>query len=219
MTALHPIAEHALLVEFGRQATDQAHDQVLALDAALTGTPPVGIRQTIPAHASLMIEFDPAQTDHNRIGAAVQDLLSAPAGPRPTPAEHLIDICYDGPCAPDLDAVARASGLDREQAAACHLSGEYRVRIYGFAPGYAYLSGVPEPLRLPRKPKALRDVPAGSVLIAGGQCIISTLTMPTGWWIVGRSPARILTGDPARPFLFDIGDIIRFRRIPESALR
>ena len=219
MTALHPIAEHALLVEFGRQATDQAHDQVLALDAALTSTPPVGIRQTIPAHASLMIEFDPAQTDHNRIGAAVQGLLSAPAGPRPTPAEHLIDICYDGSCAPDLDAVASDSGLDREQAAACHLSGEYRVRIYGFAPGYAYLSGVPETLRLPRKPKALRDVPAGSVLIAGGQCIISTLTMPTGWWIVGRSPARILTDDPARPFLFDTGDIIRFRRIPESALR
>lgn len=219
MTALHPIAEHALLVEFDRQASDAAHDRVLALDAALTSAPPAGIRQTVPAHASLMIEFDPALTDHNRIGAAVQRLLSAPAGLRARPAEHLVDICYDGSCAPDLDAVARASGLDREQAAACHLSGEYRVRIYGFAPGYAYLSGVPKALRLPRKPMALRDVPAGSVLIAGGQCIISTLTMPTGWWIVGRSTARVLTGDPARPFLFDIGDIIRFHRIPESEAR
>lgn len=218
MTTLRPIAEHALLVEFDRRASERAHDQVLALDAALALAPPFGMAQAIPAHASLMIEFDPSLTDHARLSTEVQALLSAPALPRRSPERHVIDICYDGASAPDLDSVAQATGLDREQAASCHLSGEYKVRIYGFAPGYAYLSGVPQPLRLPRKPAALRDVPAGSVLIAGSQCIITTLTMPTGWWIIGRSPARILTGDARRPFLFDIGDTIRFRRILQSDL-
>lgn len=218
MTALHPIAEHALLVEFDRQATAAAHDLVLALDAALVDNPPPGMVQAIPAHASLMIEFDPALTDHARIATAVRALLSAPTRPQRSPTQHRIGICYDGVAAPDLDAVATASGLDRDAAVAAHLSGEYHVRIYGFAPGYAYLSGVPDAICLPRKPAALRDIPAGSVLIAGGQCIITTLTMPTGWWIIGRSPARILTGDATRPFLFQIGDIIRFHRIPESCL-
>lgn len=60
---------------------------------------------------------------------------------------------------------------------------------------------------------ALRGVAACSVIITGPQCLVTTLTMPTGWWIIGRSPTRILTGDPARPFLFDVGDRIRFRRI------
>ena len=89
--------------------------------------------------------------------------------------------------------------------------------MYGFAPGYAYLGGVPETLHLPRKPAPLRGVPAGSVLIAGAQCIVSTLVMPTGWWIIGRSPTPILTGDPSRPFLFDIGDRVRFQRLSRAA--
>jgi inhibitor of KinA len=62
----------------------------------------------------------------------------------------------------------------------------------------------------------VRGVPDGSVIIAGAQCLITTLTMPTGWWIIGRSPTRVLTGDTARPFLFDVGDHVRFRRISQS---
>ncbi|MGB5870551.1 MAG: carboxyltransferase domain-containing protein, partial [Albidovulum sp.] len=53
----------------------------------------------------------------------------------------------------------------------------------------------------------------GSVIIAGPQCLITTLTMPTGWSIIGRSPTRILTGDPTHPFLFDVGDRVSFERI------
>jgi inhibitor of KinA len=37
--------------------------------------------------------------------------------------------------------------------------------------------------------------------------------MPTGWWVIGRSPTRILDEGAARPFLFDVGDRVRFRRI------
>ena len=85
--------------------------------------------------------------------------------------------------------------------------------LYGFAPGYAYLGGVPPALQLPRKASAKRGVAAGSVIIAGAQCLITTLKMPTGWWIIGRSPTRILLDDPGRPFLFDVGDTITFIRI------
>ena len=52
-----------------------------------------------------------------------------------------------------------------------------------------------------------------SVIVAGPQCLVTTVRMPTGWWIIGRSPDRILTGDAARPFLFDVGDRVVFRRI------
>ena len=99
---------------------------------------------------------------------------------------------------------------------AAHLAGDYTVFLYGFAPGYAYLGCVRDELQLPRKDTALRDVPAGSVIIAGAQCIVTTLMMPTGWWIIGRSPTAILQDDPARPFLFDVGDAVQFRRISRA---
>ena len=55
---------------------------------------------------------------------------------------------------------------------------------------------------LTASPRAVRNVPAGSVIIAGGMCLITTLTMPTGWWRIGHSPARVLTDDPDQPFAF-----------------
>jgi len=93
------------------------------------------------------------------------------------------------------------------------LQGDYHVRMYGFAPGYAYMAGVPIEIQVPRKPSAVRDIPAGSVLIAGPQCLVTTLIMPTGWSIIGRSPTRILTLDESAPFLFGVGDKVRFKRI------
>ncbi|MEZ5798878.1 MAG: carboxyltransferase domain-containing protein [Paracoccaceae bacterium] len=106
--------------------------------------------------------------------------------------------------------VAARTGLSPAQVAQTHQSATYEVAMYGFAPGYAYLSGLPAALGLDRKPQPVRNVPAGSVIIAGGQCLITTVTMPTGWWIIGRTKTRVLTDDPAHPFLFEVGDHLRF---------
>lgn len=125
-----------------------------------------------------------------------------------------VDVCYDPDFSPDLESVAEACGLTPEQVIAAHLSGEYSVYMYGFAPGYAYLAGVPASIQVPRKQTAVRDIPAGSVLVAGPQCLITTLKMPTGWWIIGRSPTKILDAKALdRPFLFDVGNTVRFRRV------
>jgi inhibitor of KinA len=51
------------------------------------------------------------------------------------------------------------------------------------------------------------------VLIAGSMCLVTTVTAPTGWWVLGRSPARIVDMHRERQFLFEVGDQIRFRRI------
>ena len=208
-----PVAERGLLVEFGEAISDGAHLAVLALDQALARTPSPGVGEAVPAFASLLVTFDPVVTDHPAVEQALRHLLTRRAETAHTPTLHEVAVCYDADLAPDLADVARQTGLTPEAVIAAHLAGEYRVYMYGFAPGYAYLAGVPPALRLDRKPAAVRGIGAGSVLIAGPQCIVSTLTMPTGWWIIGRSPTAILLPDPARPFLFDVGDRVRFRRI------
>ena len=208
-----PVADHALLVEFGEVIADDIHAAVLRLDRALNETPVNGVLEAVPAYASLLVDFDPMQTDHAQVRAALTGLLATATDATGTPALRRIEICYDGDCAPDMDAVARQTGLATDAVIATHLAGDYRVYMYGFAPGYAYLAGVPPDLRLDRKPAPVRGVAAGTVLIAGPQCLVSTLTMPTGWWRIGASPTRILLDNPARPFLFDVGDRVRFRRI------
>ena len=208
-----PVADHAVLVEFGEAISHDINDQVRRLDSALSAAPFDGFTEAIPAYASVLVDFDPIVTDHQVVQRAIDRLLAQnTATPSKGPTREVL-VCYEDEFAPDLDQVVAATGLSREGVIAAHLAGEYSVFMCGFAPGYAYLAGVSDSIQLPRKPSPVRGVPAGSVIIAGPQCIVTTLTMPTGWWRIGRSPTPILSNDETRPFLFDVGDGVKFTRI------
>ncbi|SMO60544.1 5-oxoprolinase subunit B family protein [Paracoccus laeviglucosivorans] len=211
-----PVAEHSVLVEFGDRIDRDIHAQVLRLNRALAAAPFDGFLEAIPAYASILIRFDPLLCDHAMAVGKARQLLDHDLPAVSKPNLHEVLVCYDDALAPDLAAVAKSIGLSCEAVIKAHLAAQYDVFMYGFAPGYAYLAGVPQRLQLPRKPAAMRDVAAGSVLIAGPQCLVSTLTMPTGWWNIGRSSTRILTDDAHKPFLFDVGDRVRFRRISRA---
>lgn len=213
-----PVADRAVLVELGEAVAPEVQARVWALDRALQADPVPGQVELVPAMVNLLVVFDPLVTDHAAVAKAVGERLAAPTTAEVPGAEREVLVCYDPPYAPDLAAVAGQAGISEEAVIAAHLSGAYRVAMYGFAPGYAYMTGVPAPIRLPRKAAPVRAVPAGSVIIAGGQCLVTTLTMPTGWWVIGRSPTPILTGAAARPFLFDVGDRVRFRRVSAAEM-
>lgn len=208
-----PMGEAALMAEFGAMISDKIHDQVLALDAALTAEPFAGFCEAVPAYSSLMVVFDPLVTDHALVAEALAALSQKPATHRPAARQHDVEVCYGGEYGPDLEAVAQAAGMSIDEVIGLHGSVGYKIYLYGFAPGYAYMAGVPKALHLPRKPAPVRGIAAGSVIIAGPQCLVQTLDMPTGWWVIGRSPTKILTEDKDRPFLFDVGDEVRFRPI------
>jgi len=208
-----PVADHALLVEFATEISDDANAAVASLDRAIARHPPIGVAEVVPAFVNLLIDFDPTATDHAAVEAAVRELLAHPSDADVQPRDHLVHVCYADAFAPDLAAVAEHSGLSRDAAVEVHLAGEYRVVMYGFAPGYAYLAGVDESIQVPRKPAPVRGVAAGSVIIAGPQCLVTTIEMPTGWSIIGRSPTRVLRPEADRPFLFDPGDRVTFERI------
>jgi inhibitor of KinA len=208
-----PVADDALLVSFADEISDAAHARVVALDQAIAEAAPAGVVETVPALVNLLVCFDVMKTDHAAVEATVRGLLREPEKLGLEGTTRRVAVCYETPFGPDLDAVARATGLGKEAVINAHLAGDYHVLMYGFAPGYAYMAGVLDAIRVPRKPAPVRDVPAGSVIIAGSQCLVTTQKMPTGWSIIGRSPTPILTGKTDRPFLFDVGDRVVFERI------
>lgn len=207
------IADHALLVSFAKDISQEAHACVVALDKAIAAGRLDGVVEILPALVSLLVSFDPTMTDHRTVEAHVRACLNTLDVKEIDGTQRQVLVCYEPPFAPDLEAVASASGVSVDTVINAHLAGNFHVLMYGFAPGYAYLSGVSAQIEVPRKIAAVRDVPAGSVIIAGQQCLITTLTMPTGWSIIGRSPTPILTRDPDNPFLFDVGDRVTFERI------
>jgi len=210
------IADHALLVQFSSELNEDAHDLVVALDRVLADAPPPGLIELVPALVNLLVDFDPLLTDHKAIEADIRNKLKQLEPTPHTGTLHRVPVCYEAPFCPDLSAVARQAGMSEDAVINAHIGGDYRVMMYGFAPGFAYLTGVPQPIQVPRKPTPVRDVPGCSVIIAGPQCLITTLVMPTGWSIIGRATVQTLTDDPDRPFLFDIADQVQFERIDLS---
>lgn len=215
--ALAPVADHALLVEFGDEIDDDTLARIQSLDAALAADPPTGLVEVVPALTHLLVVFDPVVTDHAAIAAVVADRIDHRTHSAPG-THHVVDICFEAPHAPDLAMAAERAGISEAAIAEAHLSAVYRVGMYGFAPGYAYLYGTPPAIQLPRNPTPGPLVPAGSVIITGQQCLIIPVAMSTGWFAIGRSPAQVLRDDPARPFLFDVGDTVGFRRITADEL-
>ena len=211
------VADHAVLVSFSDDIDEATLARIHALDAALTRHPPQGLSEIVPAMTTLLVAFDPAVTDHAAITAAVHENLAVEAESA-AGVRHVIDVCYDDGNGANLSELAERTGLDVSAVVDAHLAGTYAVGMYGFAPGYAYLYGTPPAIQVPRNPTPGPIVPAGSVIVAGQQCLIIPVAMSTGWFAVGRTAAQMLTTDPARPFLFDVGDTVTFRRIAAAEL-
>jgi inhibitor of KinA len=204
------VGDSAILVEFGDSIDQIVHDEVLALDRAITYNGFPGLVGCIPAYASLLVRYDPCTVEPRLAENYIRNLMQQAARVSAANRLHRIPVCYDEEFASDLHHVAAQLALTPQDVITHHLSCAYRVYMYGFAPGFAYLGKLPSVIQLPRRAEPRRSVPAGSVIIAGVQCIVTTLEMPSGWWIIGRSPTRILRPESHKPFLFDVGDELSF---------
>lgn len=212
------MGDSGLLLTFGEDGEDRAaREAVRRTDAALAAAAPPWLREAAPSYVALLVMFDPTATDHE---AAAAFLRAMPAGgaAMPDPSSHVVPFCPAPPYAPDLAEVAGKTGLAEEAVIATFCAAEFEVAMLGFAPGYAYLAGLPEALRLPRKTTPVPVVPRGSVIIAGPQALVMTLDLPAGWWRIGRSPARLLLPEAERVSPFAPGDRVRFEAIPASEM-
>jgi inhibitor of KinA len=221
--SFHPVGDQGVLVVFGDTIDSDTTNAVQILDALLAVQPPDGMTETVPTFTTLLVCFDPLVTDHASIISTITNAVSLPGTPSHEITRqaargrvHEIDVCYEGNCAPDMEAVVEQTGLSEPQVTAAHSSAIYTVGMYGFAPGYAYLHGTPTPIQIPRNPTPGPLRPAGSVIIAGQQCLVIPTPLATGWYAIGRTASSVLSSDENNPFRFDVGDTIRFKPIDEA---
>jgi KipI family sensor histidine kinase inhibitor len=119
-------------------------------------------------------------------------------------------VRYDGP---DLAAVAERAGRPEAEVIARHTAGDYRVAFCGFAPGFAYLTGLDPSLHVPRLARPRTRVPAGSVGIAGEYTAAYPRPSPGGWHLLGRTDADLWDLARAEPALLTPGTRVRFEAI------
>jgi KipI family sensor histidine kinase inhibitor len=130
----------------------------------------------------------------------------APPPAASTASGPLIEILvrYDGA---DLASVASEWEVPVAEAVERIAGAELRVAFCGFAPGFAYMTGLP--WRVPRLDTPRPRVPAGSVGLAGEYAGIYPTASPGGWRLVGSTDAVLFDIDRDPPALLSPGTRVR----------
>lgn len=228
---LLPVGPTAVLLDL---ATDEAGDPIR--DARLVGELAGAVREVMRAAGRRVGDVVPGARTVLVDGvtaadvALLADLLARPerwsttAAADPPPADpgpagrsddRLVELptVYDGA---DLEVVAGLWGVPVAEAVDRHTRLEFRAAFTGFAPGFAYLAGLPADWAVPRRGESRAVVPAGAVGLAGRWCGVYPRASPGGWQLVGHTTPAVTRAlfDPAAtpPALLTPGTRVRFVR-------
>lgn len=205
---LLPAGEAAVLVEV------ESGEVVAALYAAVRAAahardPRVAATEMVPGARTLLFDGvrDPAGLRAFLAEVPLVVATAAAEGAR----EVVVPTRYDGP---DLALVARAWDMTRAEVVATHTGTVFTVAFCGFAPGFAYCTGLPPRFHLPRHHDPRPRVPAGAVGLAGEFCGVYPRSSPGGWLLLGHTTLDLWIADRPEPATLTPGARVRFVEDP-----
>ncbi|MGW1495855.1 5-oxoprolinase subunit PxpB [Streptomyces sp. NPDC002402] len=199
-----PVGDRALLVELADGDEAGALHAELLRRRASGALPP--IREIVPAARTVLLDGldrpghfarELMEWEIPALHARVQDAIAVP-------------VRYDGP---DLADVAALWQVTEEEVVRIHSAAEFRVAFCGFAPGFGYLTGLPQRYAVPRRATPRTSVPAGALALAGPYTGVYPRSSPGGWQLVGTTDAVLW--DPAREPAALLSPGTRVRFVPE----
>lgn len=205
-----PAGDRALVLQLGETIDAATNARLIGFARLLETEALDGITEIVPGYRSLLICYEPEILRGAALEGQLRTLWDRPVPEGETGRLWQVPCLYGGETGQDLEALAAARGLAPQDVIALHAGAEYRVYMIGFAPGFAYLGGLPEQLHMPRLPVPRQHVPAGAIGIGGQQASINSVAGPSGWRYIGWTPWRSFDPARPRPFLFRTGDRIRF---------
>ncbi|MFF8728742.1 allophanate hydrolase subunit 1 [Streptomyces sp. NPDC015171] len=195
-----PVGDDALLVEVSSGAEAQAlHAELLRRRAEGA----LAVREIVPAARTVLLD---GLADPGRLAA---ELTATRIPEPPARARELIElpVRYDGP---DLAAVAGHWGVTEREAARIHAGTDFTVAFCGFAPGFGYLTGLPDRYAVPRRATPRTAVPAGAVALAGPYTGVYPRSSPGGWQLIGTTEAVLWDHTRVPAALLTPGTRVRF---------
>ena len=207
------LGDTALSVEFGDRIDPALVARVHAFDAALNRLGLSGVIETVPSYRATTLFLDPLTADLRAIEATVLRLATSHGEARLAGRLWVVPVAYGQDFGADLEVVAAHAGMTPGDLIKAHAAPEYLVAMVGFLPGFSYLSGLDPRLSMPRRSEPRAKIPASSISIGGQQTAIGSLEGPSGWHVIGQTPARPFHLGRTPEFLFEPGDRIRFRPI------
>jgi KipI family sensor histidine kinase inhibitor len=190
--------EHAVLVECADL------DDALGLLGALSEQPFPQLSEVIPGARTLLLRLAGSLNPDQRAELARLPARQLTAGDQ---QQVTVEVDYSGP---DLAEVASLTGLSTDEVVQTHTGQIWTVGFCGFTPGFGYLHGQHDRLRVPRRAAPRKVVPQGSVGLADHWSGIYPRAGPGGWQLIGRTEVSLWDLDQSPPALLQPGMQVRF---------
>ncbi|MFW2512438.1 5-oxoprolinase subunit B family protein [Demequina sp. SO4-13] len=222
---------HGLLIELSDPTWVTALDAQVRQQWGGSKSRGVWVRDIVPAARTLLLDgidvgddpgrelsapgaFDPGALEAGAMRSLIDELTSWTLTPlRSRDARSVeVPVVFDGP---DLKAVAEMWDMTVAEAVATVVGCDFQVAFCGFAPGFAYMSGLPPERSVPRRSIPRTRVPAGAFGLAGEYAGIYPRSSPGGWQLLGTA-VEVLLWDEGRqdPALLTPGTRVRVHEHP-----
>ncbi len=170
--------------------------------------------EVVPGIDSVVVRFDPIRFDVDELIGQISGLEQQGVKAASAKAQLVeIPVIYDGP---DLESLAAATGLSVNEVISLHTGSDYPVEMVGFTPGFAFIGGLDEKLRVPRREEPRARVPAGSIAVADGRTGLYAISSPGGWNLIGRTTERFFRPEAEDPFPLKAGMRVRFLAVEQG---
>lgn len=210
---IEEVSEDTMTIIFDNTVSEENSKKLISLLESLRAMQLEGIIDYSVSYTKLMIYYDPMIIGSSDVEEAIRK-INAEELQTPLNKKKIIEIpvCYDDKFGLDLNRYYE-EGLTIEQIQTLHTEREYYVYMIGFLPGFPYLNGVNDKLKMPRKETPRTRIPKGSVGIAGSQTGFYPTSSPGGWNIIGRTPINIDIENDGLNVPYRAGDYIKFKPI------
>jgi len=206
--------DQSLVIELGKSIDLELNQKIRDLTSSIEQKSIPGIIELIPSYRSILINFDANVISIPKLKNLFSDLyLNLKNAKLPKPKTIEIPTLFAGKYGPDIEFVARNAKLTIQEVISVYTNNIYPICMIGFTPGFPYLQGLDQRLSTPRLKTPRTSVNPGSVGIADNQTGIYPVKSPGGWQIIGRTPLKLFSPNNKNPFIFNIGDNIKFTSI------
>lgn len=204
------MGERGILIDFGPDYDEHSLSSIISVKKKLEKYKPEVKLEVINTYNSLLISYEFIIEDvYGEISSLKRLIGEAKIDKKPKVQIFHLPVCYEEEFGLDLQFIAEQKGLEIEEIIRLHTGPEYLVYFIGFLPGFLYLGGLDEKLKISRKNTPRKSLEKGAVGIGENQTGIYPKSSPGGWQILGNCPVPLFDKNRQPPVPISPGDRVK----------
>ncbi|MCH4823702.1 5-oxoprolinase subunit PxpB [Gramella lutea] len=209
-----PLGDRAILINFEKIIDEKMLEKVLFYKNLIENSQFKQKVEVVNTYNSLLISYVFAIEDVYSEVLRIKQLVRQANIPKNMNYKiFTLPVCYNEEFGLDLKLISEDKNLKIDEIIKLHTKPFYRIYFTGFLPGFLYLGGLDERLKISRKESPRRSVDKGSVGIGENQTGIYPKNSPGGWQILGKCPVDLFRKNERPPSPFSAGDKIKFEAV------